>query len=72
MLGCVELVPLLSISVTIAIAAKTAKNIKPENSGITFELMNIVLVVGVPVVWLTLPPLLPPPLESHIMMRKPQ
>ncbi len=63
----VELILLLNISAAIAIAAKMARKIKPGNSGITSGLINTVLAVEVPPLWLALPPLLPPPSESHIM-----
>ena len=56
---CFVVILLLSKIAEIAVATRRAANIKPENSGIAFELMNTVLSVRGPSEWVTLPPLAP-------------
>jgi len=59
----------LSKNAEIAVAARRAANIKPENSGTAFELMKIVWSIGDPFEWVTLPPLAPYDFEFHMMMK---
>ena len=58
----------LRITTKTARAVMVRNSVRVENSGISFALMNIVLSLADPLRWLLLPPLLPPPFESHLII----